>query len=417
MPTHFSIKPGCTVHPFDGTAGDEYILETADARRYRMSGTAMRLIERLDEGVPVEELCEDFGNMDSEELRAFILRNYSPFLMHPTGEPISDARAPDPIGAKNGLLVSWTLLPGKVTGILSSWLSFLYAPAAACIMLLWIIAAHWLFYVSAGAANGIAGPHVSVVLMLCIASILAHELGHAAALARYGGSPSGIGFGLFILLPVFYADVSQAWKLRRMQRVVVDLGGVYFQQIFFVLAAIVSVLFGDSSLRAVCIGIDVMTLIALNPALRFDGYWVLTDWLGLSNLHRSTSLYLRGLFSRIARLQLKNGNTPPSLTPARTKVFICYALLSNLFLAGLIILNLKWLQSAAYGLWTGLPALGAKWLEAVAGREWLRSIDLAVACIFLILSGITVIIALCCQARMAVQALRRRTPAPESPGA
>jgi putative peptide zinc metalloprotease protein len=423
MPTHFSIKPGCTVHPFDGTHGDEYILETADARRYRMSGTAIRLLERLDEGTPVEELCEDFGHMDSGELRTFIVRNYGPFLIHRTGEPLPDAMPPAPAPAKSGLLVSWTILPGGITAGLSSWLSTLYSPIAASIIVLCIVAAHWLFYTSApAAAAAVGGSHVSAVLLLCVASILAHELGHASALARYGGVPTGIGFGFFILLPVFYADVSQAWKLRRTQRVVVDLGGVYFQQIFFLLTAIPAVLFRDPSLRAVCIGIDIMTLIALNPAFRFDGYWVLADWLGLSNLHRSASLYLRRLFRRIGRSQPAWGETPRGLTPARTRVFICYALLSNVFLAGLIVLNLKWLQSAAEGLWRGLPLLAVQWVEAVSAGDWLRSVDLSVACVFLILSGMTVFIALFCQARMAARALRRRPtltsiPSSNSPGA
>ena len=155
---------------------------------------------------------------------------------------------------------------------------------------------------------------MSLLLLLCALSVLAHELGHASALSRYGGTPSGIGFGLFILLPVFYADVSQAWRLRRWQRIVVDIGGIYFQQLFFAFAALLATLWNSPSLRAVCVAIDLMTVIALNPAFRFDGYWVVADWLGLTRLHRSAGLYLRSMVHSIFRRRSAQSECPPHLS-------------------------------------------------------------------------------------------------------
>ncbi len=217
----------------------------------------------------------------------------------------------------------------------------LYAPVAAVLMTLLIIGSHALIYFTDSSSTRLVGAHASIVLILCIASILAHELGHASALRRYGGSPNGVGFGLYILLPVFYADVSQAWTLRQWQRVVVDIGGVYFQQIFFVLTAILSVILKDPSLRAVCLlAIDLMTLIALNPALRFDGYWLITDWLGLADLHRASMVYLRSLMTSIRGRG--NHDYPKHLNRVKTAVFIGYALLlGNAFMVALVALNLQ----------------------------------------------------------------------------
>lgn len=410
MSTHFSLRPGSTLHPFHGAAEDEYIVETSDGRRFKLSGKARRLLDQLDEGTSLEDVCARSGNVGCDELRDFILANYGEFLVCPSGESFANRLSGSTPRAKNGLSLSWTVVPRRWAAAISSRLSFCYRPVVAIFFLLAIIASHALLYFSPGSTPAsAANAHVSIILILCIGSILAHEFGHASALARYGGSPSGIGFGLYILLPVFYADVSQAWKLRQWQRVVVDLGGVYFQQVFFAVTASLAVILRNPSLRAVCVAIDIMTFIALNPALRFDGYWVITDWLGLSNLHRSSILYLRGLGSSLMRFRPQSSSSyPKHLGHAKTAAFISYALLSNAFMALLIAFNFQWFHSVALALWNGLPALGSQFLDAVMKRDWIRSVDLAIACAFLVASGTTLFIGMFYQARALIRLLRRK---------
>ena len=60
--------------------------------------------------------------------------------------------------------------------------------------------------------------------MFFIFSSLIHELGHASA-CHYFQIPHGnIGFGLYLNIPVFYTDVSQAWKLTRRERFLINIG-------------------------------------------------------------------------------------------------------------------------------------------------------------------------------------------------
>lgn len=409
MPTHFSLKPGCTILPFHGVGADEHIVETPDARRFKLSGAAFRLIERLDRGESVEELCMGFSNMTCDDLSTLILKNYGDLLVYRSGESFSNRPTPPRAAARNGLLVSCTVVSRAVTGVISSHLSFFFAPAVAALSLVFILVAHLLVYSHAGRVNAhLAGAHVSVILALCFLSVLAHEFGHASALSRYGGSPNGIGFGLYILLPVFYADVSQAWRLRRWQRIVVDIGGVYFQQLFFAFTALLATVFGGASLRAVCVAIDVMSLIALNPAFRFDGYWVITDWLGLTHLHRAATAYIRSLIASVVRSQSPRGDHPTHLGRTKTTVFIGYALLSSVFLALLVALNVRWVYSAALGLVTGLPDIGRAFLRALNERNWVGSADLAVAWGFLLASGVTLIIGVGYQIKAVVRILRRK---------
>ena len=56
-----------------------------------------------------------------------------------------------------------------------------------------------------------------------------HELGHASACKYFGVRHGGIGFGLYLNFPVLYTDVTEVWKLKRGERCVVNLAGVYFQ--------------------------------------------------------------------------------------------------------------------------------------------------------------------------------------------
>ena len=68
-----------------------------------------------------------------------------------------------------------------------------------------------------------------VILGVFLVTALAHELGHAAALAREGWPPGSVGVGLLWVLPVGWCDVSAVALLPRRGRVRVDLAGVAFQ--------------------------------------------------------------------------------------------------------------------------------------------------------------------------------------------
>jgi putative peptide zinc metalloprotease protein len=136
---------------------------------------------------------------------------------------------------------------------------------------------------------------------LFIASLLVHEFGHAAACARYGARPSEIGFAVYWLFPVFYSDVSAAWRLKRWQRVVVDLGGAYLQAVVAAGYAVAYLLSGWTPLKVAIVMIVYSGLFILNPILKFDGYWLVADALGVVNLGRQPGRILRHAAARLRR--------------------------------------------------------------------------------------------------------------------
>jgi len=114
---------------------------------------------------------------------------------------------------------------------------------------------------------------------------LIHELGHSIATMSYGRAPGIIGAGVYIIMPVLFSDVTNVWNLKRQQRVVVDLGGMYLQGIFLVLSFLVNTFLIKSNLITIGILMSGFQIIGnLNPFIKFDGYWVLSDFLGVTEI-------------------------------------------------------------------------------------------------------------------------------------
>jgi putative peptide zinc metalloprotease protein len=124
-----------------------------------------------------------------------------------------------------------------------------------------------------------------LVFTITILSAGFHEFGHAAA-ARYGGATPGVmGFGVYLVWPAFYTDVTDTYRLGSRGTVRTDLGGLYFNAI--VAVAITGLwwwLDYDALLLVVATQI-VQMLRQLGPMVRFDGYHVLADVTGVPDLY------------------------------------------------------------------------------------------------------------------------------------
>ncbi len=133
-----------------------------------------------------------------------------------------------------------------------------------------------------------------VVLGLSAVSILFHECGHAAA-CRYGGArPGRIGMGLYVLWPATFTNVTDSYRLGR-GRLRVDLGGVYFNAIFVLVLAGAYRATGYGPLLAAIALVHVEIVEQLLPSLRFDGYFILTDLIGVPDLFQRVAPVLASL--------------------------------------------------------------------------------------------------------------------------
>jgi len=134
-----------------------------------------------------------------------------------------------------------------------------------------------------------------LVLGLTVLSTLFHECGHAAA-CRYGGArPGVIGMGIYVIWPAFFTNVTDAYRLGRAGRIRTDLGGVYFNAIFAVGLTAAYLAAGYQPLLAAVVLVHLEIVQQLLPSLRFDGYFILADLIGVPDLFRRIGPVLRSM--------------------------------------------------------------------------------------------------------------------------
>ena len=110
-----------------------------------------------------------------------------------------------------------------------------------------------------------------------------HEFGHAAACRYSGGKPGAMGAGIYLVWPAFFTDVSDAYRLNRRGRLRTDLGGIYFNAIFSLIATAGYAATGFAPLVVLALLIQAQALYQLVPIVRLDGYYILGDLIGVPN--------------------------------------------------------------------------------------------------------------------------------------
>nr|MBC7613331.1 peptidase, M50 family protein [Pseudopedobacter sp.] len=115
-------------------------------------------------------------------------------------------------------------------------------------------------------------------------SVTFHEIGHATSASFFGAKHGGIGGGFYLFTPVYFADVTDIWSLNKKQRIIVNIAGMYFELIFCAILALIALLIKNELLMITSIIVCLHTLFNLNPFLRSDGFWILSDLTNKPNL-------------------------------------------------------------------------------------------------------------------------------------
>jgi putative peptide zinc metalloprotease protein len=161
---------------------------------------------------------------------------------------------------------------------------------------------------------------------------LVHEFGHAYAVKAYGGEVHEMGAMILVLTPVPYVDASSSWAFRsKWQRFVVGGAGMMVEVFIASLAMFAWVALEPGIARAICFNImliaGVSTVIFnINPLLRFDGYYMLADWLEIPNLRTRSTQYLIYLCEKY--LFGRRETDPPESTPGERAWFVGFSVAS-----------------------------------------------------------------------------------------
>ncbi len=198
---------------------------------------------------------------------------------------------------------------------------------------------------------------ILVLLIAVFGTISLHEFAHAMTLKHFGGEVRQMGFLLLYFQPCFYCDVSDAYLLpEKKKKILVTFAGVIFQIFVWSLSTLAwHLLPGDSALGHLFFIASAFTLLTvlfnLNPLIKLDGYYILTDWVGIPNLRAKAFGYLKAKL-----LELAFGLKPqlPNYTSRERRIFLWYgvlALVYSVFFLGYFFL---WLFGAVTSAWRGL---------------------------------------------------------------
>jgi putative peptide zinc metalloprotease protein len=162
-----------------------------------------------------------------------------------------------------------------------------------------------------------------------------HELGHAYTAKRFGLRVPTMGLALLVMVPVLYTDVNESWKLTaRHQRLAIGLAGVTAELCCAAIAMCAWGFLPNGPVRSAAFLVATSTwittvLINLSPFMRYDGYYVLSDWLETPNLH-ARAFALARWWMREKLLGL--GDAPPEDLPTpRLRLLVFFAYLTWLY--------------------------------------------------------------------------------------
>jgi putative peptide zinc metalloprotease protein len=180
-----------------------------------------------------------------------------------------------------------------------------------------------------------------------------HETAHGITCKHFGSGVHQMGFNLVYLEPCFYVDVSELWVYAtRWQRVAAMLAGLWVELILCALATIAW--WGTApgtGAHEYAYEIMLLTgvgsvLINLNPLIKLDGYYILTEILRIPDLkEQSTSLLNSWVKRNIFRLPVVVEYVPQG----RRWLYVLYAVLSGIYSYGLLFFVIEFARNVFRG--------------------------------------------------------------------
>lgn len=168
--------------------------------------------------------------------------------------------------------------------------------------------------------------------LVLVGVIALHELAHGLTCKHFGGQVHELGFLLLYFQPAFYCNVSDAWLFpEKSKRLWVTFAGAYFEMFLWALATVIWRLTDfDATLNHLALVVvatsAVKSFFNLNPLIKLDGYYLLSDWLAIPNLRRKAFQYL---MNRVKSWFGKPDEWLLQATPRERRIYLVYGLLAG----------------------------------------------------------------------------------------
>ncbi|MCF0253405.1 MAG: HlyD family efflux transporter periplasmic adaptor subunit [Duodenibacillus sp.] len=217
--------------------------------------------------------------------------------------------------------------PERLLDVLYPLFSFCFKPlfwqavALLTLVALWLVARQWdVFLATVPRFLGVNG--ILAYGAVIVASKAVHELAHALALRHYGLRVPSIGVAILMFMPLLYTDASESWRAPSSRaRMAIAGAGILSELLLASLATLGWLLADDGAMRD---GFFVLAttnwvstvIFNMNPLMRFDGYFILSDALQFENLQGRAFAQVRKLVAgKLFSLPVAGAETfPPAMT-------------------------------------------------------------------------------------------------------
>lgn len=224
--------------------------------------------------------------------------------------------------------------------------------------------------------------NLPIMLAVMAGLKLWHELGHGYACRHFGVSVPNAGVLLMLGTPLAFMDATGSWSLpRRRDRQIINLAGIYFELMISIIAVAVWVLTDNSFIKSVAhfallISSVTTILFNVNPLMKYDGYFVLADLLGIPNLKSRAAFSIQRLAKRLFfRLPM-----PESKSRSLQFVLVAYGMAAGIYrvsltigIAALIAMQI-WIAGLVIGVYYLLSSFGMMLKSMVSYLIWSEEI-------------------------------------------
>jgi len=217
---------------------------------------------------------------------------------------------------------------GAVAPVFTAWGALVWCAVVG--LAIAVGTAHWDEFTQDAGSRLMSGQNLMLMWIAYPFVKALHELGHGFAAKTWGAEVHEMGVMFLVFMPIPYVDASEASVFPdKHRRMVVSAAGVGIELMVAALAMLVWLTVEPGAIRSIAYGVVWISgastlLFNANPLLRFDGYFVLADWLEIPNLGARANEYLGYLVQR-RLFGMKHVRTPAN-APGEAPWFFFYGI-------------------------------------------------------------------------------------------
>ncbi len=148
-----------------------------------------------------------------------------------------------------------------------------------------------------------AWPNLLYLWLTLAGTKVLHEFGHGLVCKHFGRECHSMGVMLLVFSPTLYCDVTDEWMLKpKWPRIAIGAAGMYVEVVLAAVAIFAWWQLQPGLLQHLCLNVFFVSTVTTvifnaNPLLRFDGYYMLADFLEIPNLQAKASRLLQKMFA------------------------------------------------------------------------------------------------------------------------